>query len=81
MAHHRARPEWLDGEAYTAFDARFKAWAATKPPREEHDHIVPFSEGGLTILENLRTLCGKCHKTRTKEWHAARKAPPTKEDV
>jgi 5-methylcytosine-specific restriction endonuclease McrA len=25
------------------------------------DHIVPWSKGGETILENLRTLCSKCN--------------------
>ena len=34
----------------------------------EMDHITPFSEGGLTVLENVRTLCVPCHKRRTKDW-------------
>lgn len=25
------------------------------------DHILPFSLGGMTILDNLRTLCGECN--------------------
>ena len=25
------------------------------------DHIVPWSKGGETVLENLRTLCSKCN--------------------
>jgi len=25
------------------------------------DHIVPFSQGGKTLLENLRTLCNECN--------------------
>lgn len=25
------------------------------------DHIVPFESGGVTTLENLRTLCRKCN--------------------
>jgi len=43
-----------------------------RPP--DYDHIVPFSEGGLTVLENMRTLCRPCHKARTKAWHAERAA-------
>lgn len=36
------------------------------------DHIIPYSEGGLTILENVRTLCCPCHKKRTAEWRRNR---------
>ncbi len=36
--------------------------------RPEFDHIVPFSEGGKTVAENMRTLCKNCHKTRTSTW-------------
>lgn len=61
-------------------------WAERIPPdscagqgritwrKPEYDHIKPFSEGGLTILENMRTLCSVCHKQRTAEWHRSRKA-------
>ena len=38
----------------------------------EADHIVPHSEGGETILANMRTLCYPCHKHRTKKWHGER---------
>jgi 5-methylcytosine-specific restriction endonuclease McrA len=34
---------------------------------EEHDHIIPLSEGGSNKLENFRTLCRKCHLQVTKE--------------
>ena len=43
------------------------------PKKIEYDHIVPFSEGGLTVLENMRSLCSDCHKQRTKKWHKERK--------
>lgn len=45
----------------------------------EMDHIIPFSEGGLTVLENVRTLCVLCHKKRTKKWHKERKQPKSQE--
>jgi 5-methylcytosine-specific restriction endonuclease McrA len=41
-------------------------------PRPEFDHIVPFCEGGLTVLENMRTLCHDCHTKRTADWHKER---------
>ena len=41
----------------------------------EMDHIIPFSEGGITILENVRTLCVLCHKKRTKKWRKEKSRP------
>lgn len=32
----------------------------------EVDHIVPFSLGGLTTIENLQGVCKSCHKQKTK---------------
>ena len=35
---------------------------ANDPNIELHvDHIVPYSEGGETVLENLQTLCSECN--------------------
>jgi HNH endonuclease len=48
-------------------------WSREKPV-VNYDHIIPFSEGGLTVLENMRTLCEPCHKARTKKWHKERSA-------
>ena len=31
----------------------------------ECDHMVPFSEGGETSLENLQALCKQCHANKT----------------
>lgn len=28
----------------------------------EVDHIVPYARGGLTVMENLRTLCRRCNR-------------------
>jgi HNH endonuclease len=45
----------------------------------EMDHILPFRVGGWHAPENLRLLCGVCHKTRDHveydlqvDWHKAR---------
>lgn len=47
--------------------------------REEYDHIIPFSEGGLTVLENMRTLCHPCHVERTKQWRLGRASKSKRE--
>ena len=36
------------------------------PARFECDHLVPFSEGGLTTLQNLQALCPPCHSDKTR---------------
>lgn len=41
-------------------------------PDAEYDHIIPFSEGGPTTLENMRTLCHFCHRQVTADWHKER---------
>lgn len=38
------------------------------------DHIKPVIEGGTDDPENLRLLCGQCHKRITREWHGERAA-------
>jgi 5-methylcytosine-specific restriction endonuclease McrA len=35
------------------------------PDRFECDHLVPFSEGGATTLQNLQALCPICHSGKT----------------
>ena len=37
--------------------------------RLEIDHIIPWSKGGKTELENLQTLCRNCnHSKHTRIW-------------
>lgn len=67
------------------FRLRYRTWqeeklGIPKPIKWQMDHIVPFSEGGLTVLENVRCLCEACHKLRTKQWHKDRKATLTTEN-
>lgn len=69
LAWRNARPAGGVGEMFVA---QFSAWRKARP-KEEYDHIVPFSEGGKTVVENMRTLCGACHKKRTAEWRKAKK--------
>ena len=67
LAWRRARPANI--YPFEAWRAWSRAWRRAQP-REEYDHIVPFSEGGATVVENMRTLCKDCHKKRTAEWRA-----------
>lgn len=59
-------------ESFRRYTKAVKKWEKDLPS-EEHDHIIPFSEGGKTVLENMRTLCSWCHKKRTATWHEGRK--------
>lgn len=45
------------------FTCRFCGASPTKDPEVSlHiDHIIPWSKGGKTTLENLQTLCSKCN--------------------
>ena len=36
-------------------------------PHLELDHIVAYVDGGGSAVENLRTLCEPCHKTKSAE--------------
>ncbi len=74
----KAHNEWLDSRpsiclGFDVFGSPYKRWYANRP-QEEYDHIVPFCEGGLTVAENMRLLCNKCHREVTKEFHKRRSA-------
>ncbi len=49
----------------------FRCVLCGRSPATEHgcelqvDHIIPFSKGGKTVEENLRTLCDKCNQGRS----------------
>ena len=34
-------------------------------PKWEHDHDIPLWQGGADTLENSKTRCRRCHKTKT----------------
>ena len=53
------------GLRYNVLDrdgGRCQACGRTPPVVTLHvDHITPYSLGGLTVLDNLQTLCGECN--------------------
>lgn len=57
---------------YDAFEKRRRRMYALGWPTYacmkwwQMDHIVPFSEGGLTVIENVQSLCILCHRTKSK---------------
>lgn len=67
-----AYAEWYKQCFQSGIHHRSSLARLTRPKKIEYDHIVPFSEGGLTILENMRSLCDQCHKERTRRWHRDR---------
>lgn len=47
----------------------------------EYDHIIPFSEGGKTVLENIQCLCRECHKKKTAEWRRSKRKKPAQVEL
>jgi 5-methylcytosine-specific restriction endonuclease McrA len=67
-AWRKSEPDrWAQGEGFLLW----RKWSRSEP-KPEYDHIIPFCEGGLTVLENMRTLCVPCHKKVTKEFRKRR---------
>ena len=57
----RSIPGWLRYQVL-ARDRRCLLCGATKDDTKLHvDHIVPWSQGGPTELDNLQTLCARCN--------------------
>jgi 5-methylcytosine-specific restriction endonuclease McrA len=44
--------------------------------RLEIDHIIPVSQGGLTVSENLQALCVACNRGKAAKMKAMRKVQP-----
>lgn len=38
------------------------------------DHVVPFADGGRTVVENLQPLCRREHRRKTQYVHETRRA-------
>ena len=57
---------WSDRTAYFEYHTKLKS-LGFKPHQSlwEGDHIIPHSQGGEYVLENIRTLCVPCHKKET----------------
>jgi 5-methylcytosine-specific restriction endonuclease McrA len=78
----QGRQTWCSRECYKTHCPQMVNWAVRQrdkgicqicqlpAKRPEYDHIIPFSKGGNTILENMRTLCTPCHKAVTKAFAA-----------
>jgi len=44
------------------FKCNFCGYGSTDGVKLHADHIIPFSKGGKTTLENLQTLCSLCNQ-------------------
>lgn len=69
----RHRRRWYAAAEKRRATLKAEGWPGSSRSLWEMDHVIPYSEGGLTVLENVRTLCLPCHKKRTKKWHRERK--------
>lgn len=69
-----AKTIWNESRPNNAYfgTALYIRWMKMEP-KVEYDHIVPFSEGGVTELSNMRTLCTDCHRGVTNKWRKRRR--------
>ena len=68
--YDRHSAQWLRAAEKRREQIKAAGWPLGRNTWWEMDHIIPFSEGGLTVIENVRTLCALCHKKRTQQWRA-----------
>lgn len=59
----RLREQIKARDNYTCLHCRVSV-AAEPHLLLEVDHIMPVSRGGLSVPENLQTLCWKCNRTK-----------------
>jgi len=58
----KIRAQVLERDAYLCVACK---QAGRFVPATDVDHIMPKSKGGTDELENLQSLCKKCHRTKT----------------
>jgi 5-methylcytosine-specific restriction enzyme A len=63
---------WLSAGDRIRAAIRKAGWPSLHRNWWEADHIREFSEGGLTVLANMQTLCVRCHKRKTVAWRKLR---------
>ncbi|HEY8530979.1 MAG TPA: HNH endonuclease signature motif containing protein [Limnochorda sp.] len=74
------REEALDRFLARARELGLPGWKLEVPHLWEADHIIPVAEGGDSSLENVRTLCWRCHRAVTADYarlRARRRNPQT----
>lgn len=70
--------EFIDILGLSIWDCEAKFWTNLGFPYSidqnwwEMDHIKEHAEGGLNTMDNLQTLCCRCHKKKTAEYAAQR---------
>jgi hypothetical protein len=67
--HDRPRPpipRWLRKAVYAA--DRYRCVYCASRLQLQLDHVIPWSFGGLTVLWNLVTLCGRCNRIKSNYW-------------
>lgn len=70
----KAYRDWknLQPYGYKPEGMTYGEWLNARPPEIEYDHIKELSEGGLTILANIQSLCHDCHVKKTTAWRRAK---------
>ncbi len=74
-AYRRLRKLALRRDAFICQDC------ASQRNRLECHHLTPLCMGGTNVLDNLLTLCVRCHRKRHKSWRAYTNVTNTEEDT